>query len=106
ESIAYCAGLIFILLGGWLLLLWTPLAALVVSTALVGSYGGAMVATGPIADVPLFTSILLMHGGSAALVVVGAVVGERMRWRDFLSRAALDATALRQEAVARLGELA
>ncbi len=106
ESNPYYAGLIVILLGASLLLPWTPLAALVVSTALVGSYGAAMVATGPIANVPLFTSNLVLLGGSSALVVVGAVISERMRWRDFCSRMALDANALRQEAVARLGQLA
>ena len=101
ETNPYYAGLIVILLGCSLLLEWTPLAAVVVSTALVGSYGVAMVATGPIANVPLFTSNLVMLGGSSALVVVGAVMGERMRRRDFQSRMALDAHALRQEAVAR-----
>src|SRR6266481_959209 len=106
ESNPYYAGLIVILLGVSLLLPWTPLAALLVSTALVGSYGVAMVATGPIADVPLFTCNLLMLGGSSALVVVGAVMAERMRRRDFQSRMALDAHALRQEAVARFGQLA
>src|SRR6266404_2710322 len=74
ESNPYYAGLIVILLGVSLLLPWTPLAALLVSTALVGSYG--------------------------------AVMAERMRRRDFQSRMALDAHALRQEAVARFGQLA
>ena len=106
EANPYYSGLIVILLGVSLLLPWTPGAAFAVSVFLVGGYAAGMLATGPIADVPLFTSNLFLVGGSAVLVVVGAAVNERLRRREFESRRALHAHARRQEAVARLGQLA
>ena len=106
EANPYYAGLIVLLLGASLLLPWPPVAALVVSTVLVGGYAAALLATGPIADVPLFMSNLFIVGAAAVLVVVAAAVSERLRRREFQSRKTLDAHARRQEAIARLGQLA
>ncbi len=106
ETNPYYAGLILIMLAVSLLLPWSARAAFVISTILVGSYAAGMLATGTIADVPLFTSNVLMLASAAVLVVVGAAVSERLRRREFDSRMSLDAHAKRQEAVARLGQLA
>jgi signal transduction histidine kinase len=106
ETNPYFAGHIVLLLGVSLLFPWTALPALALSVLLIGSYAGALLATGPIANPLLFTSNLLVLGSAAVLVVVAATISDRLRRREFESRAALDAHARRQEAVARLGQLA
>ncbi|HEY2387628.1 MAG TPA: ATP-binding protein, partial [Candidatus Binatia bacterium] len=106
ETNPYFAGHIVLMLGVSLLFPWTALPALALSVLLIGSYAGAMLLTGPIANPLLFTSNLLVLGSAAVLVVVAATISDRLRRREFESRAALDAHARRQEAIARLGQLA
>ncbi len=106
ETNPYFAGHIVLLLGVSLLMPSTALPALAVSSLLVGSYAGGLLLTAPIANATLFTSNLAILACAAVLVIVAAVVSERLRRREFESRMTLDAHARRQEAVARLGQLA
>ena len=106
ETNPYFAGHIVLMLGVALLFPWTALQAFALSVLLVGSYAAALLFTGPVANPLLFTSNLLVLGSAVILVVVAATISDRLRRREFESRAALDAHARRQEAIARLGQLA
>ncbi len=106
EASPYYAGVIVVLLAASLLLPWPPSWAFVTSALLVGGYVGGILAMGPVHDVPLFVTNVLLLASSAVLVVIGSAMAERTRRRDCDGRMLLQAQTRRQEAIARLGQLA
>src|SRR5262249_41097540 len=60
ESNPYFSGHMVLLLGASLLFPWTAAPALGLSAFLVGTYAAALLLTGPIANVPVFTTNLFV----------------------------------------------
>jgi signal transduction histidine kinase len=83
------AGLNLLLLGGAVLMPWTPFLGGVVAFGVVALYAALTVVTGNVGDARSFTTQLFYLNATAAVAVVAGGFRERLRRREFESRMAL-----------------
>ncbi len=87
----YWAGVNLIIVAIAVVMQWRPLCSALVCTTLIGGYVVCATVLLPVTDVGALVTTLLFQGTTAVITIVGAVVAERLRWREFATRRALQA---------------
>ena len=85
----YYAGINLIMVAIAVVMQWRPLCSALVCATLIGGYVVCTTVLLPVTDVGALVTTLLFQGATAVITIVGAAVSERLRWREFRTRRAL-----------------
>jgi signal transduction histidine kinase len=86
----YSAGPNLIIVAIAVVMQWRPLCSALVCLALTAGYVLCTTVFVPLTDVGALVTNLLFIGTTALIAVAGAALGERLRWREFSTRHALE----------------
>jgi signal transduction histidine kinase len=85
----YYAGVNLVIVAIAVVMHWRPVCSAVVCATLIGGYVVCATVLLPVTDVGALVTSLLFQGTTAVITIVGAAVSERLRWREFATRRAL-----------------